>query len=622
MRADVRDGCAEVGIGKNPSPYLTRWRTVWQTFLGRVSPVARWSWPLTIAVALIYVASFATFIRYHTSLPFYDGYGYVVKTRDLAEKFHDASFLQRLNPGLYFGEARPERPPLLMAIAAIVLGPNPTNAGIAYVWLAVRVGVILLALYLLSRELGTARFVPAAALVIFGSPLMCNFYRLYFMDEPFAAFGLLAFTLILIDDRRQTMWSALAASTGILALFLVKPVAPAFVFAFCVIRAARALLPVCLDRPNFKSHAGQLLEWAVPYFLLLVLMAALVYASRYGPAIRELYKLGVAGYWSRDVTAGEFIQLTSLVWPPWLLLTLLVALPFSGRFGHRTVTLYALGGLLWWLLFSFCLTYTVSDRLVGQAMPYVVAAILVWVCQRPTMALVVTLVAAAFFTYNIRVANGLTKPRSHGVAAMIRFFSPVPQYQQPVPEVGLLPFARRLNAAIMPQESEEVYGIFGDTYVEPSPLNMALQMTTQPQRVRMQRLPANAMHFDLREICQTQWFITKTRRQASGFANTGLWTTINCVHALITDGESPLHPYFRKVLEHPVHQPDLEDTLVLWHLPSSPPRAAIAESLRWLEPRLVNDPPAFRAVIESQLKALSTNSSTATLTPGSALLSP
>jgi len=41
----------------------------------------------TLNNALIYTASFATFINYHTSLPFYDGYGYVMKTRDLAEKF-------------------------------------------------------------------------------------------------------------------------------------------------------------------------------------------------------------------------------------------------------------------------------------------------------------------------------------------------------------------------------------------------------------------------------------------------------------------------------------------------------------------------------------------------------
>src|SRR5947207_3403518 len=135
MQADVRDGCAEPGMGENPSPCLGRWRTACQSFLRQLSAAGRWSWPLTLAVALIYTASFATFITYHTSLPFYDGYGYVMKTRDLAEKFHDASFFQRLNPALYLGAVPAQRPPLLMAIAAIVLGPSPTNAAIAYVWL-------------------------------------------------------------------------------------------------------------------------------------------------------------------------------------------------------------------------------------------------------------------------------------------------------------------------------------------------------------------------------------------------------------------------------------------------------------------------------------------------------
>ena len=609
-------------MAENRLPYPARWPIACQSFLRQLSTAGRWSWPLTLAVALIYTASFATFINYHTSLPFYDGYGYVMKTRDLAEKFHDASFFQRLNPALYLSAVPAQRPPLLMAIAAVVLGPSPTNAAIAYVWLAVRVGVILLALYLLSREFGMARFVPAAALVIFASPLMCNFYRLYMMDEPFAAFGLLAFTLILIDDRHQTMWSALAASIGILALFLVKPVAPAFVFGFCLIRAARAFLPLCLDWAEIKTQARRFAAWALPYSLLAAVMAMLLYASPYGPAIRGLYDLGTAGYWHGHITGWGAFRLICLVLPPWVLLTLLVVLPFSGGFRHKTILLYSLGGLLWWLVFSFCLTFTVDDRLLGQAMPYVVTAILLWVCQRPTATLVVTVVAALFFTHNIRMANGLTKPRSHGAAAMVRFLSPVPQYQQPVPEVGLLSFAGRMNAAMTPHESEAVYGIFGDAYVEPNPVNMALAMTTKPQRLNVRWLPASAMRFDLARFCQTRWFITKTRRPNTGYANTGLWTTMNCVHGLITNPESPLHPYFRKVLEHPIHQPDLEDTLVLWHLPSPPAPAVIAESLRWLEPRLANDPPAFRAVIESQLKTISTNTSAANLSPNPARLLP
>jgi hypothetical protein len=605
MRADVGGACAEPAVTGKRSLSLTRCRIAWLDFLSRISPAGRWCWPLTIAIAGIYAASFAIFIHHHTSLPFFDGYGYVVKTSELAAKFHDASFSQRLNPALYLGGFQPQRPPLMMSIAAIVLGPNPSNAAIAYVWLAVRVAVILLALYLLSREFGTARFVPAAALTIFASPLMCNFYRLHMMDEPFAAFGLLAFALILVDDRRQTFGSALAAASGILALFLVKPVAPAFVFPFCVVRAGRALLSLRHGWPDRGPQIRRLAMWVVPYVFLFATMVALIYASPYGPAIREQFKLGSAGYWHREITASGTFQLVSLVLPPWILISFLFVLPFARGFRHGTILLYALGGLLWWLLFSFFLTYAVADRLLGQAMPYVVTAILAWICQRPKVALLVTMIAGLFFTHNIRAANGRIKFRRGSVAAMVGFLSPVPSYQEPVPEVGLLPFASRLQAALKAHESKTMYGVFGDTYVEPSTLKMALRMNTQADDVQVQRLPTKPEQFELRQVFQTQWFITKTRRQNTGYEKTGLWTTVNCVHALITDPTSSLHSQFHKVLEHPVYQPGLDDTLVLWQLPSAPPDSAIIESLQWLKPRLTNDPPAFTAAIESQIKALS-----------------
>jgi hypothetical protein len=582
-------------------PLLTRWATAWRTFLPRRFRLSHWSWLLTIVVALIYVACFARFISRHTSLPVWDGYVYVSKTWTLAENLHNASSLQRLNPTLYLSRPQPERPPLLIAIAAIALGPNATPASIAYVWLTVRVVVILLALYLLSREFGTARFLPAAAFVIFASPLMCNFYRLYFMDEPFAAFGLLAFALLLIDDRRQTMLSAFAASLSILALFLIKPVAPAFVFPFCIIRATRALLPLRHDWPNLRPHIQPLLAWALPYLLLAAAMVWLLNATPYGPGIREQFKLGLTGFWHQDLTAREALRLISFLFPPWLLLTFLVVLPFSSGFQHKAVLLYLTGGLFWWLLFSFFLTYAIDDRLLGQAMPYVVTAVLLWICQRPAITAVVTVLAASFFLCSTLLANGRISPLSTPKVA--RFLSPMPDPQQPVPEVGLLPFAKQLVSAVK-ERPRVIYTVFGDNYVDATSLKAALRSTVQTKPIAVQALPKAPQEFNLAQFFQKRWFMTKTKRPNTGYAHTGLWTTVNCVHALITDLDSPLHEYFRKVLEAPIHQPDLEDTLVLWYLPATPPDAVLAESLRWLKPRLTNDPPAFSAAIDSQLKAL------------------
>ena len=570
-------------------------------FGNHLSWVRHLPWPVTLSVGVIYVVCFASFINRHTSLPFWDGYVYVQKTLNLAEKFHRASFVERLNPALYLNQMQPERPPLLIATAAIVLGPKPGNAQIAYVWMTVRVLIILLALYLLSREFGSARFAPAAALVIFSSPLMCNFERLYMMDEPFAAFGLLAFALTLMDDRRQTMGSAFAAAGGLLALFLVKPVAPAFVLPWCIIRGVRALLPLRYGKPQLRP----LIAWMSPYILLLGIMLALVYASPYGPGIREQYKLGLAGYWNAEVTGPEAFRLLAVMVPPWVLLVCLPALRFWRTFQHKPMLLYVIGGVAWWVVFSFFLTYAIQDRLLGQAMPYVVTGLLIWACQRPAITAVATLTAALFFTYNISAATGVVKVRYNSKTyKRVQLISPVPGHQRPVPEIGLIPFARQLHAAIKPEKKEMAYGVFGDVYVEPNALNMALRIAFEKPRVQIRGIPVSPEKFHLAAFCSQRWFITKTRRPNAGRTGTGLWTTINCVDAVIKNPESPLHGYFKKEIEVPIHQPGFEDTLVLWHLPSRPPDSAIVDTLRWLKPRLVNDPPAFQAAIESQLRQL------------------
>lgn len=601
MRTEVTGHCAQPRIRGVASGVLVRSRDAWQALSARSFWLSHWCWPLTIAVALIYVVCFAGFIRRHTALPFWDGYVYVQKTRNLAEKFHRASFVERLNPALYLKEMQPERPPLLIAAAAIVLGPNPGNAAIAYVWMTVRVVVILLALFLLSRQLGTSWFVPAAALVIFGSPLMCDFYRLHMMDEPFAAFGLLAFALMLIDDRRQTMGSALAASAGILALFLVKPVAPAFVLPWCIVRGIRALFPLRHQPVILRP----LIMWAIPYVSLLGVMLALLYASPYGPGIREQYNLGLTGYWNTEVTFQQARRFSALMLPPWLLLAAIPVVRFWRTFQQKPMLLYLAGGLVWWVVFSFFLTYAVQDRLLGQAMPYAVTGLLVWLCQRPAIALVVTLAAGFFFTYNTLAANGGMKVRyDSNTYKMVKFLSPVPGHQRPVPEVGLISFARQLNAALSDEKPKNVRGVFNDTHVEPNAVNMALHLSTGAQDVRVQWVPADPLAFNVRKFCRQRWFVTKTRRPVPGSGHTGLWTTIQSAHALITDAASPLHSYFQKVFEVPIRQPDLEDTLVLWHLPSLPPDSVIADSLRWLKPRLTNDPPAFSAAIDSQFQAI------------------
>ena len=588
MSNEVVEDRAHSSISRARFGFLRRLAVGWRPFLSHLDRAGRWAWLFTFAVALIYTASFSRFIDRHTSLPFWDGCVYVQKALNLAEQFHRASFSERLNPALYFEGVQPQRSPLLLAIVAILLGPDARIESIARVWLAVRVAVILLALFLLSREFGTTRFVPAAALVIFSSPLMCNFYRLYMMDEPFGAFGLLAFTLILIDDRHQRMSSALAASAGILALFLVKPVAPAFVFPFCLIRGIRALLPLRHGWPEFRQQALRLLPWAVPYLVLLATMFAVFYATPYGSGVRAQYKLGLAGFWQKDLSASTACQLAALMLPPWLLIASVLTLVFFRSSQSKIVFLYVGSGIAWWLPFCFFLTYAIEDRLIGQAMPYAVAGTLLWLCQRQAIAAGLTAAASLFFLCNTLAANGGIQ--YHSLPKVAHFLSPAPEHQQPVPEVGLLPFASQLGTTIKAEKATTVCALLGDHYVTANALNMALRMSTQPQILFAEGLPRSPARFDLDRLCQIRWFVTKTRRPHSGEANPRLWLTLNWMHALITDPQSPLHPYFRKLVEGPIRQPDLQDTLVLWHLPSPPPDAIIADALRWLQQSFPNHP--------------------------------
>jgi hypothetical protein len=555
---------------------------------------------------MIYVLSFSGFITRHTCLPFYDAYVYLIKTWHIAAAFHSASFLGKLNPHLYMDPWPAERPPFLLAIAGIVLGSTSQPATVAVLWFGLRVGAILLALYLLTREFRTARFVPACLLVILGSPIMGNFTRLYLIDEPFAAFGLLAFALIVIDHRRNTVLSAIGASLGILALFLIKPVAPAFLLPIILVRAAYVLVPIIRERKEAWPKIRRLIPWCIPYAALLIAMLFLLYGTPYGSAIHAQYQLGQTGYWHVDLGAKQAFVLISYVLPPWILLSLLIVAPLARRWPNKAILVYGLTMWLCWNLFSFS-TYTVEDRLIGQAMPVVVTALLIFLCQRPTPAFLMTLVALFSFSYNTLVATGYLVLRQDWVSTQIvsDLMPGTGWAVQPVEEIGLIPFARKLLKVVPKEGPVHIYATEGDVFSEPLAIDLAIRVVSPSdfERVSVDWVPMLPTQFSLTDFCQRRWYITKTIRPASGgYTNTGLWVAVNTFHKLLTDPQSPLHPYFHELFRSPIHQPDLQDSLVVWELPAPPPPKAIAAALRWIEPQLPEK--AWKAAIQRQLAKL------------------
>ncbi len=119
----------------------------------------------TAAIILMYGVYYGRLIVLSSVVPTFDQAAYMLKTYHIADAVY-AHPLQALNPLTYFGEPYANRPPLLMGVAALLLGPGATPQAIGIVWLSIRLAVLLGALALAARRAGEAGFLPAAALTI------------------------------------------------------------------------------------------------------------------------------------------------------------------------------------------------------------------------------------------------------------------------------------------------------------------------------------------------------------------------------------------------------------------------------------------------------------------------
>ncbi len=81
----------------------------------------------TVLIMLLYGLHYGRLIALSTAVPTFDQAAYMLKTYHIADTVY-AHPLQGFNPLTYFSEPYANRPPLLMAVAAIVLGPaRPRN---------------------------------------------------------------------------------------------------------------------------------------------------------------------------------------------------------------------------------------------------------------------------------------------------------------------------------------------------------------------------------------------------------------------------------------------------------------------------------------------------------------
>lgn len=597
------------------------------------------AWVVTGLATLIFFLVAHNFIAHYTAVPDMDGNGYVFKVYNIADALA-ASAGAAFHADTYFSAWPAQRPPLLAIPPALLLGPQATPRSIETLWLVIRLATLLVGLWLLSGVAGHARFVPASLMAILGSQYVLRFNgNIFMMDEILGYCGLLVFALIVRDDGRRDSSPWVLAGVGAAAATLIKPVAPALLFPLFATRAARLLQPWVLPlgamrrasskglpeepgqrhpsgepgaesfSPPSATHAHQHVIRAVTGVILIGSFVWLLVATAYGRAVVDVYRLGDKGWWHYRLDLASTLALLSTVVPGWLLIALVVSLRRHRRQAHRSAILtYAAAIGLWWYFFNFALAYSTGERLLFAAAPSVTAALLMVVCERRRAAAVVTAAVSLLFVANLLLVTGGLRlpPWARRVAAPL---APLAVREEPVSEVGLLSAARRVSAVVERVEPHapvvRIWAVVADRFVEGGSLTMALRLVepARQSRIAVWTFPLGSSSFDLPRFCRFNWFFTKGKRHAVELLGDAL-TSLDAFDRIITDPASPLHTYFQKQLDAPIHQPDLDDTLTLWYLRRPPSPAVQLAALRWVAPIFAGTP--GETVVAREAATLST----------------
>lgn len=386
-------------------------------------PAGKGAWFWVAVIVLAYVASYGSLIARHTALPMHDEAGYVGKAFYFSEALKENP-RRFLHPSFYFDAPPPIRPPLLPLVAALIQGTSPTIMGTAFTNLFIRLAVIVLSLFLLSRLVERDGFIPAALLVILTPALNWSIGDHLLSDASVGAFCLLAVVLVLRDDSRQSLSNSCLAAAALFALFLIKQSAPIILLPFCLVRALRALIFVFrpdsafCTRPASLSGRGtdsstkwqrvlSLFPWAIPYLALPALYALTYYNTSYGDATRATLVASAAGYWAFSLKWTQLFALLASIMPPWLLILFIIC-AWRRRGGWDVkLPVYAFAGAtglaLTYLVFF---TDTYQTRYMYAVLPASAALMLAYFWRNGFLPRVATIVAAALFLTSLCFATG------------------------------------------------------------------------------------------------------------------------------------------------------------------------------------------------------------------------
>lgn len=559
---------------------------------GRVGRAFGGAFALACALALAYAFFYGGLIWRSDAVPTFDQTAYMNKTEAIAEAIWHRPW-EALHPWTYLGEPAANRPPLMMVPAALVLGPGASPQAVAACWMVLRLGLLLLGLVVVDRQLrGDAQapapwWMPAALAAILAAPGSLTVYpHMLMMDHAFEAMGLVAFGLLVRDLRMRTARTAAWGAAAGLGLFLIKPAGLVFAFPLGVLLAVRA---VQLYRREPHAPVAALRGWLWPYAVGAAVLG-LILVSPYGVAVVQQYALGAKGYWHTPGGVLKTVGMLALIFPPWLLALAAAAVVWRGGGdgvgrgeAARVVVGAGLAVAVWWFVFNAFLTYTLDPRIVPAAMPVAVVACAVVVAGRAGMAWVGTVAGVLLLGGAMADAGGVMP---EGVRRVANIAAPLPGLQGAVREVGLMNVAMEIRRSVGGEgRAGRVLMVCHDDFVEVDALKLALRYSPGSAEIGVECFPWGATDLELgRTFSRFGWYVTKARRKATPLSG-DVWTNMLALDALILDPRSPLAGKFEAVATLPIQQGSFHDTVTLWRLASVPSAEETAAAAAFVLPR-------------------------------------
>lgn len=513
---------------------------------------------LALALALLLIAGLASYLTLYTrwisgttAIPTFDQAAYVEKSWVIADRIAGHP-LAAINPLTYLSEPHANRPPLMMALAAFVLGRSSDPASIATLWLITRLLILAGALALIAWRIKNGWWIPAAVLTILSAPGWLKVYpNLLMMDQTLEVTVLLALVCIAWDFSARTTRSAVAALAAFLLALMIKPAAAILFFPW---------FPGLLWQLVKHQLAGRRLL----VYIIGVMILALLAVSPYGIAAAQLYALGTRGYWNFPASWDQKLGMITLIIPLWLIAAAAAARLLRVQFstaasesasGLRWLLIPAIVLALWWYCFNALITFSCDPRIIPAAMAIAVTAACIYIARSWRSGFILMILAAGFFWVSLMVVTGHFPEQK---------FTPWLKPQPTIKEVGLRQIATALK------NMDELRGkrlmIAGnDDFVEVAALRVALRMTPGYADFQVDSFPWGPEPDVADRLLSFDYVLTKKIRSRCAMVG-DVYASLSAIERLIHDPGSPLHDHIEPLWSLPVSQPDLTDEVTLWRI--------------------------------------------------------